>query len=348
MRTLLAILIASLVPLSGCLVDQPTDSDGDGLTDLQEESIGSDPHNPDTDGDGIGDADEPEARNAGNPHRQRDYTRTESEPTAAFEPNNLGWVGRQTITFTNDLPNKMGELTLGSVISDITVHGHDTPDYRVVVELMTRADDEEEALRMLDTMIVWHEDRLLASGHVDLNTWVERLDYDCEQNVPFVTIGGCSRSADIEGWYKDGRDMRINLDTATGDITASDITARSVSADASTGDITLLNLDTNDIWADASTGDIRIEATPTGDGRIYVDTSTGDIDVIVATGARYGYDAYADVSTGDITIDLPETEPVGEQDEDEQHVRTIGYDERDIRTEIVTDASTGDIFIGSA
>jgi hypothetical protein len=34
------------------------DSDGDGLTDLQEAFLGTDPHNPDTDGDGLSDGDE--------------------------------------------------------------------------------------------------------------------------------------------------------------------------------------------------------------------------------------------------------------------------------------------------
>ncbi len=37
------------------------DSDGDGLTDLQEEQIGTDPNNPDTDGDGFNDGEEVEA-----------------------------------------------------------------------------------------------------------------------------------------------------------------------------------------------------------------------------------------------------------------------------------------------
>ena len=35
-----------------------TDSDGDGLTDLQEDFLGTDPNNPDTDGDGLSDGDE--------------------------------------------------------------------------------------------------------------------------------------------------------------------------------------------------------------------------------------------------------------------------------------------------
>ena len=38
--------------------DPSSDSDGDGLTDLEEQSRGTDPLNPDTDGDGIGDAED--------------------------------------------------------------------------------------------------------------------------------------------------------------------------------------------------------------------------------------------------------------------------------------------------
>ena len=41
-------------------VQEALDSDGDGLTDEQEESFGSDPNNPDSDGDGLQDASEQE------------------------------------------------------------------------------------------------------------------------------------------------------------------------------------------------------------------------------------------------------------------------------------------------
>lgn len=37
------------------------DTDGDGLTDLQEQQLGTDPNNPDTDGDGFNDGDEVQA-----------------------------------------------------------------------------------------------------------------------------------------------------------------------------------------------------------------------------------------------------------------------------------------------
>jgi hypothetical protein len=38
--------------------DAITDSDHDGLSDLQETALGTDPHNPDTDGDGFSDGEE--------------------------------------------------------------------------------------------------------------------------------------------------------------------------------------------------------------------------------------------------------------------------------------------------
>ncbi len=39
-------------------VDPATDTDGDGLTDIEETTLGTDPENPDTDGDGLSDGDE--------------------------------------------------------------------------------------------------------------------------------------------------------------------------------------------------------------------------------------------------------------------------------------------------
>lgn len=39
-------------------MDANLDSDNDGLTDVEEAKLGTDPHNPDTDGDGLYDGDE--------------------------------------------------------------------------------------------------------------------------------------------------------------------------------------------------------------------------------------------------------------------------------------------------
>ncbi len=39
--------------------DFPQDSDGDGLSDVEETVLGTDPNNPDTDGDGVGDLEDP-------------------------------------------------------------------------------------------------------------------------------------------------------------------------------------------------------------------------------------------------------------------------------------------------
>jgi hypothetical protein len=48
----------SAIYSAGCAGKCKVDSDSDGLTDLQETFLGTDPHNPDTDGDGVTDGDE--------------------------------------------------------------------------------------------------------------------------------------------------------------------------------------------------------------------------------------------------------------------------------------------------
>lgn len=48
----------SAVAVAEYLIDPGNDTDDDGLTDLQEQSHGTDPNNPDTDGDGLTDGDE--------------------------------------------------------------------------------------------------------------------------------------------------------------------------------------------------------------------------------------------------------------------------------------------------
>lgn len=62
MRTFLALLLFLTLPLAGCLGDDGggVDSDGDGLSDADEEALGSDPLRNDTDGDGLLDLDDPD------------------------------------------------------------------------------------------------------------------------------------------------------------------------------------------------------------------------------------------------------------------------------------------------
>ena len=48
--------LASLLALVGCFEQELPDTDGDGINDLKEESLGLDPNNADTDGDGLEDA----------------------------------------------------------------------------------------------------------------------------------------------------------------------------------------------------------------------------------------------------------------------------------------------------
>jgi hypothetical protein len=66
MRTRLWVVVGVAgLALAGCGRDSdsgvgtaPLDSDNDGLSDLQEAALGTDPENPDSDGDGISDGDE--------------------------------------------------------------------------------------------------------------------------------------------------------------------------------------------------------------------------------------------------------------------------------------------------
>ncbi|PWU67330.1 adhesive domain-containing protein, partial [Gracilibacillus dipsosauri] len=51
-------LLSSLESGDSITFAEPVDTDGDGLTDEEEEQAGTDPNNPDTDGDGINDGDE--------------------------------------------------------------------------------------------------------------------------------------------------------------------------------------------------------------------------------------------------------------------------------------------------
>ncbi|WP_274366176.1 DUF4097 family beta strand repeat-containing protein [Paenibacillus thermotolerans] len=115
---------------------------------------------------------------------------------------------------------------------------------------------------------------------------------------------------------------KIEIGTATGDVTSSAIAARALKIQSSTGDLSLdgyeggslyAKTDTGDMVIDevtaagtelkSSTGDISVRYTELG-SNVGIETDTGDIQLEIADGQLAG-DVDIDSDTGDVLVKLP-------------------------------------------
>lgn len=381
----LAWLLLLLVPLAGCLEDnavQSLDSDGDGLSDQQEEAAGTDPQDPDSDGNGVPDGYEEGARGRGSP-QEREAERDDGEVTVSIEPAMLGWVARRTVTIGNGLVGvDWVQATVEQPFGGTLVTGQDKDRYDVTVSLWGRGATEDEAVRALETLHVDHQDLLYEDGSVGLATEVRADEYEPVQPVPFVQVGNSDRGVDLE--YRvpngdalslavstgsggiDARDLRVgflSLGTGSGGIDGSGLRAGTLQAHSGSGGVALKDIDAGILYADTGSGGIDVEAryvqgvlhtgsggidavlTPTGTGALAVSTGSGGADLRLTTGAAYGYDVVASAGSGGIEVDLPETESVGPQSDHQAHVRTVDFDARTIRSTLAVSSGSGGVSI---
>lgn len=183
-------------------------------------------------------------------------------------------------------------------------------------------------------------------------------------DIAVQDIGGSSLATDSSSGdvrlERIGTDA-IGADTSSGDITIHDSVADVVGLDSSSGDIHF-DGEAGSLVADASSGDIDVDAKvdrlnvdtssggvsldvePTRSGAYTIGTSSGDVDVTLATGSALGYDITASVSSGDIDIDVADTEVLVDE-EDDKRVRTLGYTSRAVQTGFNIGTSSGDITI---
>ncbi len=85
-----AVILPVVVFTLGCFIGGNKDSDGDGLTDKEEEELGLDPENADSDGDGLDDADEIEqGADPLNPDTDGDGLNDGDEIAYGTDPNNV-------------------------------------------------------------------------------------------------------------------------------------------------------------------------------------------------------------------------------------------------------------------
>lgn len=284
------------------------------------------------------------------------------------------WYAEKTITLTGGVGSASTldvEFATGNGHLDATPRADST--YRVVVELAGHGETEDEARQKLDEIRVNHSDDV-AGGTMTLRTRATTPDNNwnnqtahIEGEIPTQLALG-SLSMDTGNGAIDATDLSggtASLDTGNGGVDLNGLTFDDAEASSGNGQIRVdggafgaLGIDTGngqvdvegaqagDLSASTGNGQIDISATPTG-GSWSADTGNGAIDITVPDTARYGYDAQGDTSayTGTVTIDLADTEPVGEQEAHSKHERTTDYDSRDVTTQIGASTGNGDVDI---
>ena len=135
------------------------------------------------------------------------------------------------------------------------------------------------------------------------------------------------------------------LSTSSGGIHAKDVVVETLDAGASSGGIELSGVFT-DIEASTGSGGIVLDAVPGASGTYELSTSSGGIEVRLPA-AGHAYKATADVSSGDIDIDIAGAKTRMSEDERHAEAESPGFEDAELATEIVADASSGGIEIAA-
>ncbi len=284
------------------------------------------------------------------------------------------WYAEKTVTLTGGVGSADDlDVTLATGNGHIDATPRADSTYRAVLELAAHADTEEEARAKLDEIRVEHSDDI-SDGTMEWrtrastpgNTWNNQSAH-IEAEIP-TQIELQDLSLDTGNGALDATDLTgatAGFDTGNGAIRLTGLTFDEATADSGNGQLSVdggsygaLDLDTGngqievegarigDLDASTGNGQIDVQGTPTG-GAWSASTGNGQVEVVVPDTSQYGYDARGGTSpyTGTVTIDLADTEPVGEQEAHSKHERTTNYDERQVRTQIDVSTANGDVDI---
>ncbi len=284
----------------------------------------------------------------------RDRTPDRREGNVQVERQGDRWVAKQTITISNAIGNAETidtDLLTGN--GGVAVASVDGNQYTLRANLVGRGDTEQEARDNLASLNVHHEDTLTGT-HIDLattvqplgGTWNNRgaglgLDVPASlfvNNLHGDTSNGGMAAASLRG-------QTLTFDTSNGGIAMADLKFDKVKVSTSNGGIALDDVTLGDLDARTSNGGIAAVVDGSRTGNYNLRTSNGGIALVVPDGNTYGYDAEAETTNSRATINLRDTEPVGEQENTHKHVRTTNYNDRDIKVKITAKTSNGEIEI---
>ena len=234
------------------------------------------------------------------------------------------WIATQLVTIRNGY----GDATQASLEADtfngaIRTLGFDGGGYLLEASLYAHGATETEARERLAELELQHSDEK-TGPQLTLTTELVVPDPTCsiEWICPSVATQG-DRGATLLYALPQRASHGLGLDTSNGAILVQDLQGSTLQADTSNGAISM-----DGAW-----------------DSVDLSSSNGRITAKVATGKDTGYDIEASTSNGQITLDVDDTQSVGEQTNNQKHVRTNGYDDRDHRIGLSIDTSNSSVTV---
>lgn len=261
--------------------------------------LADDPEDP-TDGPGAA-ADTPEV-----PSEHGTPDRTDSQVQVTRDGDR--YRASKVVTILNGAGDATrATLSMETTNGGIAATGWDQGGYVLTATLFADADNEQDAREALQEM------RLIASDDLAGDTLA--LGFRVEREGP----GGAPSIINIGG------NNNINTGGSLVLLTPS-VLSYDADLDGTNGGIAVNGMTGERLLGSVTNGGIEVA------GRfdtLSLDNTNGGIAVSVPVGSDYGYDVSATNTNGGIEIRLPDTEPVGPQDEgDAEHVRTRDFEDR--------------------
>ncbi len=139
---------------------------------------------------------------------------------------------------------------------------------------------------------------------------------------------------------------RLGVDVVNGGVQIALVTvAEDVTVDTVNGGVCVAHVRSSSLATHTTNGGIGLFLHPASDGEVTASTTNGGIQVLVATGERFGYDVQADTTNGGITIELPNADVDRSDDpgHTSAHARTRGYEDRPVQVQMDLDTTNGGI-----
>ena len=154
-----------------------------------------------------------------------------------------------------------------------------------------------------------------------------------------IVLDTGSGSIDLENVDAD----EAQLDTGSGSLDLAGSSFGTLAGSTASGSIDVSDVEAIDASLDTGAGSISVSLENTASGRVTLDTGAGTVHLEVPDSSSFGYDATASSAAGGATIDLADTDPVGEQTPSDKHVQTRGYATKSIQVEIRAESGAGSV-----
>ncbi len=253
-----------------------------------------------------------------------------------------GWVARQHVSFTNGAGNATAmETTLLTRDGDISVVGWTNGSFQLDVDLWARAGSTDQARRTLENLhIVYADD--MEGDRLAMGATIQARPGLLDILDLFVRSPG-QYGATMRLHVPSDLFHELTLVTTNGGISAGGVSGGRLEATTANGPVAVLG-NWDDLSLETYNGPVVVRTESKARTGVYrLSTSNGPIDLSVNDGPDHGFDLTADTSNAPILIDLRDLDELS--DEHERHVRTRGYADKAMRTEVELATSNGPVTV---